>query len=142
MSGIEKFLILLGYKGEIIEDRYKDISTFSVAFSRGKVEEQTGRRLVNAYDQLSDHFLLVYGDNYWTLNLDDMWRFYQKQGTAISTTIFSNKFGTGEYGLKNNIFVSVNNLVKGYDKTKEDSNSNGVDIGYFIIKKIDLKQFI
>ena len=55
--------------------------------------------------------------------------FYQK------TIVFSNKYGTGEYGKKNNILVSDNNLVEEYDKRGENDENNGVDIGYFIINK-------
>ena len=134
-SGIDEILILLGYKGEMIESRYKGITKLQVGFSTGDVEANTGRRLLNAFNQLSDHFLLVYGDNYWTLDLKSMWRFYTKMGKAVSTTVFSNKYGTGEYGFKNNVLVSDNNLVKRYDKKREDNESNGVDIGYFIINK-------
>jgi len=60
--------------------------------------------------------------------------FFNKK-KLLSTTVFSNKKGTGEYGNKNNIIVNKDNIIEGYDKEMENSKSNGVDIGYFIVNK-------
>ena len=67
LVGISKVLILLGYKGEIIQNRYMNIKNMSIEFSRGSNEERTGRRVLNDIDQLDDYFLLMYGDNYWPI---------------------------------------------------------------------------
>ena len=77
LSGIKKILILLGYKSEVIVSRYRNIKDITIEFSLGTEEDQTGRRVLNAYEQLDDHFLLMYGDNYWPIELQDMWSNYQ-----------------------------------------------------------------
>ena len=97
LVGIKKFLILLGYKGEVIQDRYSDMKEILVEFSHGITEDRTGRRVLNAYDLLDDHFLLVYGDNYWPVEWNSMMEFYNNTSARVSTTVFSNKNGTGEY---------------------------------------------
>jgi NDP-sugar pyrophosphorylase family protein len=134
-AGIKNILILLGYKADVIIDRYNSMRNISIEFSYGSVNDQTGKRVLNAYDQLDDYFLLLYGDNYWTIELGAMWSNYQRLGANVSTTVFSNKNGTGEYGFGNNVVVSDNNYVVQYDKKRETFNANGVDMGYFLVAK-------
>ena len=133
--GIKQVLILLGYKGGLIKDRYLSVSDIKIDFSFGNEHEKTGRRVLNAYDQLEEHFLLVYGDNYWPIDSDKMIENYQKLNTAITTTVFSNKNGTGEYGFENNVVIGNDQKVLKYDKTRKTNAANGVDIGYFLIEK-------
>ena len=134
-AGIKNILILLGYKADVIVDRYNSMRDISIEFSYGSVNDQTGRRVLNAYDQLDDYFLLMYGDNYWPIELDAMSSNYQKLNASVTTTVFSNKIGTGEYGFGNNVVVSDNNYVVQYDKKRETFNANGIDIGYFLAAK-------
>ena len=134
-SGIENILILLGYKGKIIFERYKDIKNVNIKFSFGTEFEKTGRRLLNAHSQLDENFMLLYGDNYWPIEMKKMWFNYEKLNVGITTTVFSNKNGTGEYGLENNVIVNNDGIVIDYDKMREKDKANGVDIGYFIVSK-------
>ena len=134
-TGIKNILILLGYKGDVIVDRYKFMKNVNIEFSYGTEEDQTGRRVLNAYDQLDDHFLLMYGDNYWPIELDAMCSNYQQLEASVTTTMFSNRNGTGEYGLGNNVVVSDKNCVVKYDKERKTDVANGVDIGYFLVAK-------
>ena len=134
-TGIENILILLGYKADSIIDRYKYMRNIIIEFSYGTEQDQTGRRVLNVYDQLDNHFLLMYGDNYWPIELKKMWSNYQRLNAGITTTVFSNQEGTGEYGFGNNVAVNDNNYVIQYDKKRETDAANGVDIGYFLIAK-------
>lgn len=134
-AGIENVLFLLGYKANVITDRYNNMKNINIEFSYGTEEDQTGRRVLNAYGQLDDHFLLMYGDNYWPIELDAMLSNYQKLNASVTTTVFSNKNGTGEYGFGNNVVVSDNNYVVQYDKQRETDAANGVDMGYFLVAK-------
>jgi len=137
-SGLNKILILVGYKADKIIERYKDVKNVTIEFSNGRVEDKTGRRVLNAYDKLDHHFLLLYGDNYWPIELKAMCSNYIKFSTDLSTTVFSNKNGTGEYGNENNVVVGKNGFVEKYDKKREIIETNGVDIGYFIVSKKSL----
>ena len=140
--GIKKILILLGYKSDVIINRYKNMEDISIEFSTGTEHDMTGRRLLNAYEQLDDYFLLMYGDNYWPIALDEMWFNYIQSGATVSTTVFSNKFGTAEYGFENNVEVGKNKLVLNYNKKRENDGANGVDIGYFIVSKESIDPII
>jgi len=134
-TGIENILILLGYKADSITERYKYMRNIIIEFSYGTEQDQTGRRVLNVYDQLDNHFLLMYGDNYWPIELKKMWSNYQNLNAPVTTTVFSNKNGTGEYDYKNNVVVGADNLVEKYDKAMQTDSGNGVDIGYFLVDK-------
>jgi D-glycero-D-manno-heptose 1,7-bisphosphate phosphatase len=135
--GISRVLLLVGYCHDVIVQHCNRISPqkLKIQYSIGAVEDQTGRRLVNAYDLLEDHFLLLYGDNFWPIELKAMTQHYLRKKARVSTTIFSNVQGTGEYGVHNNIEVGEDGFVNRYDKKRQSAGLNGVDIGYFIVDK-------
>ncbi len=75
-SGIKHIVLLLGYKSEKIIDycnQFSD-SEIKIEYSVGKVEEATGRRVIDAYNLLDKNFLLLYADNYWPIERDKMVR--------------------------------------------------------------------
>jgi NDP-sugar pyrophosphorylase family protein len=135
--GIRRILLLLGYRAEAITERYGHLShaSLKVQFSIGALEDQTGRRLLNAYGALDRRFVLLYGDNYWPIECECMIEAYHRKNVPVSTTVFRNADGTGEYGWHNNVEVGPDGLVVQYDKTRRSAQLNGVDIGYFIVDK-------
>lgn len=134
---IRRVVLLVGYKSEVIVDAYGEgiAGEVEIAYSAGAVEDETGRRVLNAYDMLDERFLLAYGDNYWPIELAGMAEVYRRTGARMLTTVFSNKNGTGEYGRENNVEVGADGFVRRYDKGRKSSGLNGVDIGYFIVDK-------
>ena len=64
-----------------------------------------------------------------------MTQHYLRKNARVSTTVFSNVHGTGEYGVHNNIEVGEDGFVNRYDKKRQSAGLNGVDIGYFIVDK-------
>lgn len=140
--GIKRILVLLGYRSDMIIDRYKQPfynNKIQIEFSVGHLEDQTGRRLLNAYELLDNTFLLLYGDNYWSIEWDNMIDLYERKNAQVMTTVFNNRNGTGEYGKQNNVKVGADGFVEYYDKSRQSENLNGVDIGYFIVTKNILK---
>ncbi|MBU4201496.1 MAG: NTP transferase domain-containing protein [Verrucomicrobia bacterium] len=136
-AGIMRVLFLVGYKAEKIMAYYGDCLACGVQieYSVGTEEDLTGRRLLNAYEKLSDRFLLLYGDNYWPIPMEKMTANYERLGLPVTTTVFSNKKGTGEYGHENNVIVDASGRVGAYDKTRRAPGLNGIDIGFFIVEK-------
>ena len=141
LNGIKKILILVGYKHKKIINYYKNNSEININFFYSSPKSDTGRRVLNAYKLLDKEFMLLYGDNFWIPNINKMYNKFKKKKALISTTVFNNKFGTAEYGIQNNIHVKKNSFVKRYDKSRTDKNLNGVDIGFFIVKKFFLRFF-
>ena len=134
-AGITEVLLLVGYKGDQIIKRYRDIKGVDIRFSVGSVEDNTGRRLIQAEPLLADSFLLLYGDTYWPINIDQYLMALSTINAPIYMTVFANEFGTGEYGYDNNVLVSSEGYVKIYDQSRKTGNLNGLDIGYFMVRK-------
>ncbi len=136
-AGIEKILFLVGYRADKVIGYYGDRLSggIPVEYSVGTAEDLTGRRLLNAHAKLDPHFLLLYGDNFWPAPLNEMIANYERVGFPVTTTVFGNKDGTGEYGVENNVAVAPGGKVKSYDKSRKASGLNGVDIGFFIVDK-------
>ena len=134
-AGLTDILLLLGYKGHLIRQRYEKLKNVNIEFHQGADDDETGRRLLNAYHLLDDDFLLMYGDNYWPIEMNQLAIHLQNHIGLASTTVFSNHNGTGEYGYQNNIAVNHDKLVIRYDKTRKSRSLTGVDIGYFVLPK-------
>ncbi|MDO8623499.1 MAG: HAD-IIIA family hydrolase [archaeon] len=136
-NGIEEIVPLLGYLPEKIIDYFGDGSKFGVRmnYSVGDVSFETGKRIKHAQSILDDNFLLIYGDNYWPMNLDKMVNFYNNLGVDASVTIYNNRFGLAEYGPENNVHVSEDGHILNYDRTRTSPNLNGVDMGFFLLNR-------
>lgn len=132
-KGITEIVLLLGYLYEKIVDHFGDGSNFgiNIKYSIGDVSFETGKRIKDAENLIQDHFLLMYCDNYWPLNLERLIEFHVKNQTAATVTVYTNKDGI----TRNNIYVDKNGYVVKYDKSRTDKNLNGVEIGFFIIDK-------
>ncbi len=140
---IKKILILVGYKAQTIMSRYKDglSNGIKIEYSVGTEEDLTGRRLLDAYARLDDSFLLMYGDNYWPIEINAMTAHFKAVNLPAMTTVYSNKNGSAEYGFDNNTLVNKG-IVSCYDKKRQTPGLNGVDIGYFMLKKTILNPAI
>jgi NDP-sugar pyrophosphorylase family protein len=134
-NGIRRVLILVGYKSRKIINYYNKITNIKIEFSYSNIKSDTGKRVIDAYEFLDNEFLLLYGDNFWVPSIKKMYQNFKNRNALISTTVFNNKFATGEYGKENNIYVNNNLSVARYDKKRKEKKLNGVDIGFFIIKK-------
>lgn len=133
---INNFVFLVGYLNEKIRNYFKDGSNLGIKinYSIGKVDDETGKRIKKAQSLLDKKFLLMYGDNYWQLDLESMVEFYKKMDAEGMATVYNNKNGDGEYGEENNVYVKDGLILK-YDKTRKDSKLNGTNIGFFIFDK-------
>lgn len=136
-NGISKVVLLLGYLHEKIVEYFGDGSNFNVniKYSTGDILWETGTRIRNAEPLLDNSFLLLYCDNYWPLNLLKLLEFQDKHGTPATVTVYTNKDNI----TKNNINVDEKGYVIKYDKTRKHKDLNGVEIGFYILKKSVLK---
>lgn len=128
-NGIKNFLILCGYKHEIIKKYFGDGSKFGVSINYHYNEPriETLKRLLDARHLLKKSFLLLYGDNYSSLNLHDLTnqKYFKKKSLLI--TVCKKKNG-------NILLDKKNKLIKKYF-FKKKSFSNYVEIGYMILEK-------
>lgn len=126
-QGITDVLLLLGYLPEKVTNHFGVNMQYSIT----PIEDESATRLKKADNFLDNIFILMYCDNYWPLNLQKLSDFYFSKKKQAAVTVYTNKDNV----TKNNILVDENGLVFKYDKTRTDTNLNGVEIGFFILNK-------
>lgn len=132
-NGITHVLLLVGYLHEQIEEYFGNGKNFGVSinYSYSPVEADTGTRIKNAIPLLDHFFLLLYGDNYWPLNLINLVEFRKRMKTKASVVAYHNS----DDATKHNMLIDKKGLVKIYDKTRRVKNLNGLDIGFFLLDR-------
>jgi D-glycero-D-manno-heptose 1,7-bisphosphate phosphatase len=80
--------------------------------------------------------MLLYCDNYWPIDFEKMWEKYTKSNAMALVTVYKNN----DNYTKNNLRIGDEDLIEVYDKTRNEPNLKGVDIGFFILRNelIDL----
>ena len=130
-QGIDEALVLIGYMADKVRkyysgDRYPGLK---ISFVESPVEAETGQRLMDAASYLAPSFLMMYCDNYWPMQLTQMWQRFQNANTIAMFTVYANRDGY----TRNNVFVDEQGLVARYDPERNSSDLNAVEIGYAIL---------
>ena len=144
-QGILEILLLTGYLPEKIAEYFGNGSKFGInikysvlpLFDESGFEQESGTRIKEASHLLDNVFLLMYCDNYWPLDLRKLSDFYFEQRKLASVVVYTNK----DDFTKNNILVDDKGFVVKYDRSRQNPNLNGVEIGFFIINKKVLEIF-
>jgi D-glycero-D-manno-heptose 1,7-bisphosphate phosphatase len=103
----------------------------SIEYSVTPVEDETGPRLKAVMSRLDPYFLLMYCDNYWPMQMEKMWKRFNEANALSMMTIYSNKDGY----TNNNVRVGQDGYVSEYLKGSQNSNLQGVEIGYAFLPK-------
>ncbi|HEY4521438.1 MAG TPA: HAD-IIIA family hydrolase [Candidatus Paceibacterota bacterium] len=132
-NGIERVLVLTGHMGERIVEHFGDGSKFGIeiTYNDSPADDETGTRLVKAREKLDDEFLLLYCDNYWPLKLEKLLAFHNDHKAKGTMVVYSNK---DKYS-RENVRVNAEGFVELYDKSRTAEGLNGIDVGFFILKK-------
>jgi D-glycero-D-manno-heptose 1,7-bisphosphate phosphatase len=132
-QGFTRVLLLLGYLPEVVQNYFADGSRWGmrIDYSVTDIDDDTGRRVKLARPFLDPHFLLLYCDNYWPMQIGAMWRHFQESGAPAMITVYSNKDGYTQ----NSVRVEPYGMVSIYDKTCSHPALNGVEISYAILKR-------
>ena len=130
-QGFDRILLLLGYLPDKIQDYFGNGSDWgvSIQYSVTPVENDTGRRIKLAREQLDPTFLLMYCDNYWPMDFDSMWRRFTDSGATAQVTVYDNMDGY----TRNNLRIDIEGLVETYDPSRQMPGLQGVDIGFLIL---------
>tara|TARA_B110000090_G_scaffold210096_1_gene270036 strand:- start:10190 stop:11443 length:1254 start_codon:yes stop_codon:yes gene_type:complete len=128
-QGIKRFVLLVGYLGEIIQDYFGDGSAWGweIEYSMGPTEWDTGRRLWESKGRLDVRFLLLYSDNFSQFNLDKLMELHRKEQVALSLLLAGKSNG--------NIRVSSRGRIEDYDKDRLRQGLDFVEIGYMIAER-------
>ena len=128
-----KVVLLLGYLPEKVIEYFGSGEKWGIEiqYSVTDVEDDTGLRLLKAKELIEDEFMLFYCDNYWPMDFNKMFTLFKSSKVDALVTVYNN---TDNY-TKNNLRLDENGFIEIYDKTREAENLQGVDIGFYILKK-------
>ena len=132
-QGFTKVLLLLGYLHEKVTEYFGDGGKWGIeiSYSISDIEDDTGLRILKAKHLYDPVFMLLYCDNYWPLPFNKMWDTFLSAGTDALVTVYMNRDGY----TKNNIRIGKDGFIEVYDKSRQAENLQGVDIGFFILKR-------
>lgn len=111
-SSIQKLVFAVGYKSNIIMDYFKNsFNGIPILYIEEKEPLGTGGAILNAMKACdSDKVLIVNGDTYFPINLDEFEKFHREQSEPISIALKKmkkfNRYGTVE--LKQDIITKFN----------------------------------
>jgi D-glycero-D-manno-heptose 1,7-bisphosphate phosphatase len=128
-NGVKEVILMTGYLGEQIRDYFGDGTSLgiSIRYSQGPAEWETGRRLFEAKGMLNEHFFLLYSDNFLSLSLNKIFKFYSEKKKLLSFVVHPKA--------KGNIRLREDGIVQVYDKSRSAEGLDFVELGYMIANK-------
>lgn len=132
-SGIEKVLICLGHKSEMIQDFVGDGARYgiNVVYSfDGPNQLGTGGAIRKALPLLRDEFMVMYGDSYLPTDFKAVEAAFRSIGKPALMTVFYNK---GSFDVSNVLFV--NGDLKKYSKADPMPDMSHIDYGVSTFKR-------
>jgi histidinol-phosphate phosphatase family protein len=126
---ISRFLLLTGYLSKEIEMYFSDGSSWgwSIEYSKGPVEWDTGKRIWEAKEKIDDMFLLLYSDNFAPFPLDKVLQLHKNNQKSLTFMVAPKKPG--------NIKLSETGIVQKYNNNRSCKGFDYVEIGYMIVEK-------
>lgn len=131
--GINKIIILLGYKADIIMSYVGNGEKYGVniIYDVTPINYDTLQRIYSAKDLIDEEFLLMYADNYCPINFNLLVNNFYKHNAYVELSVYNNL----DNYTRSNILIDNDNLVLIYDSNHIYSNLSGVEIGYSIVRK-------
>ena len=132
-QGVREVLLLVGYLAQQIREYVGDGSHWGlrIRYVESPVEAETGQRMLDAAPLIQPHFLLLYCDNYWPMQMAQMWDLFRSTGAPGMVTVYTNRDGY----TRNNVLVDGEGYVVTYDPKRSAPGLNGVEIGYALLAR-------
>ena len=94
-NGIKKILLLCGYKSDVIRKYFNSGKKMGITiqYHINPPEIETYKRIYEARNFLEKEFLLLYSDNYCSLNLHDLFSNYKKFKSKLIISICKKRKG-------------------------------------------------
>lgn len=134
--GFRKFLFLVGYQAECIENYYQDGTKWQINIQYsydGPEQLGTGGAIKNAEGLLDNDFLLIYGDSFMDIDYRAVVYLYEiekKKGKDGMMTVLHNE---NQYD-KSNVIYENGQLVL-YDKINTTQEMHYIDYGVSMLSK-------
>ena len=109
--GINKFIICLGFKGNLIKkelSKYRKLENWNINFVNTGVNTMTGGRIKNVRNFVKNDkfFCISYGDGLSDINIDKLIKFHQKKKKAATLTAVRYKNPKGILSISQNSEVA------------------------------------
>jgi NDP-sugar pyrophosphorylase family protein len=130
-----QILLLTGHLGEHVSDHFRDGSEFgvSIRYSRERHPLGTGGAIRAALENLSDDFLLLYGDSILPIDYRPVCAaFLQSSWSALMVT-YDNR--SGDTDVRNNIATNGSDCVIRYEKEGMEQDLRFVDAGVLCFRR-------
>lgn len=130
-QGFERVLILLGYLPEVVQDHFGDGRRWGIRleYSVTAPDQLTSSRIVAARSLIDPCFLLLYCDNYWPMQMGQLWARFCEAGKPGLITVYSNKDG---YSC-GSVALDSKGDVRTFDRRRSTPGLREVEISYAII---------
>ncbi|MCR4924198.1 MAG: HAD-IIIA family hydrolase [Lachnospiraceae bacterium] len=135
-AGFKKFLFLIGYKADMIEEYYKDGSELGISIKYcydGKELLGTGGAIRRALPYLEEDFLVTYGDSFMDIDYrETIYRYFagKAKGSRAVMTILKNNNSFD----KSNVVARDGRIIL-YDKMKPLPEMEYIDYGVCIYER-------
>ena len=131
-QGLTDVLLLLGYLPDVITSHFGDGSDLGlrITYDTTDVEDLTCHRVQSAAHLLEERFLLLYCDNYWPMQLDQMWEHYLASGASGLVTVYANRDGWSRSSV-----IVEDGMVRVFDRGRTTPGLAGVEISYAILER-------
>jgi NDP-sugar pyrophosphorylase family protein len=133
---VDEVILCCGHLHEKIIDHISIINKnykFKIRYSIENKKMGTGGALINAFSKLKSNFILIYGDSYVNINIENLHNEFINNDSLYMITTYRNK----NINYFNNIFIKNKKIIK-YDKKK---NYNFIDYGVSVLDKKILNYF-
>ena len=130
-NGIKKIILLTGYKGNLIKNYFSNRKklNLNIEYSYLPANCETGTRLYKVKKKLNKKFMLLYCDNYSSINIHKLNQAFLKSKKKMMVCLSKKKNGNCRINKDMTIKYSL----------KRSPKNDFVEIGYMIIKKEILK---
>lgn len=132
--GFREIVLCIGYKGESIRDRFDDGSKLGARLFYSCEEDQllgTGGALKKAEEYLSDRFLVLNGDSYLELDLDELKAFHASR-SVLGTIAASTAEDAKDYG---SLQLEKDGMITGFVEKSGTSGKGIVNAGVYLLEK-------
>jgi glucose-1-phosphate cytidylyltransferase len=130
--GFKDFIIAGGYKHSVIKDYFKKKKILAnIKVINTGISSLTGKRLIKLKNELTETFMLTYGDGLSDINLNKLLKFHKINKRKITMTAVHPPARFGELEIDNNI-------VKKFEE-KPQLQKGWINGGFFVVEPQFLK---
>ena len=125
--GHKDFYVALGYKGEIIEEYFKDNDLWNINLIKTGSNSMTGGRLKRLQKIIGkERFMLTYGDGLSNINISELIAFHKKHGKLVTVSAVRPPARFGALKINGSEVINF--------KEKSQLDESWINGGFFVIE--------